>query len=343
MARELEMTSVGTLRGALLASGLMTLILTAAPALAQPVPSVSQYPSHDATFDGGVTGHPDIVYSTVIGSRPLGLDIYQPKGKGPYPLVVYVHGGGWERGEKRLAGTFPNWPQTLASIAQRGYVVASVSYRLSGEAKFPAPIIDVKSAIVWLRAHAATYSIDPAKAVVWGASAGGQIATIVGASCNVASLPPRMLADAATHPAPKDAECVQGVIDWYGVTDFKTQDAGPPPAAEKGIFTPSGRYLGCEPANCPVALIESAAPLAYLTNKTPPHLIIHGTLDRQVPVRESIGLNDALKAKGVDAELLIISDVDHSFVAATPERGYEVNKQVMGRVNAFLDRVTGRK
>ena len=313
--------------------------LSAVGAIAQPVPSTPQYPGHDATFAGGVTGRPDVTYSTVVGYRPLTLDLYMPSAPGPHPLVVYVHGGGWERGEKRLAGTFVSWPDTLASIAARGYVVASVSYRLSGEARFPAAVTDVKTALAFLRAHAQTYGIEPGRAVIWGASAGGQLATLVGATCGVAAFAPRAPADVPAANVPADAECVQGVIDWYGVTNFGIQNAHAPAATAPVASSTTGRYFGCEPGACPAGLMESAGPIPYLTAKSPPFLIIHGAMDRQVPVEESRSLKAALDAKGVAADLLIIPDVDHSFVAPTPERGREVNTIVMQRVNQFLDEI----
>lgn len=324
---------------ALSAAMAVALSWTALGAAAQPVPSVPKYPSHDATFAGGVTGRPDVTYSTVVGYRPLTLDLYLPSTPGPHPLVVYVHGGGWERGEKRLAGTFVSWPDTLASIAARGYVVASVSYRLSGEARFPAALTDVKTALAFLRSHAQTYGIDPSRAVIWGASAGGQLATLVGATCGVAAFAPRTPAEASAASVPANAECVQGVIDWYGVADFGIQNAHAPAATAPATSSTTGRYFGCEPGACPAGLMDSAGPIPYLSAKSPPFLIIHGAMDRQVPVEESKSLKAALDAKGVAADLLIIPDVDHSFVAPTPERGRDVNIMVMQRVNQFLDKV----
>src|SRR6185369_12270345 len=155
---------------------------------------------------GDVVGFPDLTYSSLSGYRPLILDLYKPAKSGkPLPLVIYLHGGGWQGGHTRHSGAFEDWPGVLASIAARGYVVASVEYRLSGEAAFPAAVQDVKAAIRWLRMHATEFGIDKARAVVWGGSAGGQLAALVGASCGVAALePPAAAANQRPEPGRVD-------------------------------------------------------------------------------------------------------------------------------------------
>ena len=120
-----------------------------------------RYPERRTAFAGGVVGFADLTYSALPGFRPLRLDLYQPPGApGSHPLVVFLHGGGWMSGHTRHSGAFEDWPGVLASLAAKGYVVASVEYRLSGEAPFPAAIQDIKAAIRWLRARAPQYGID---------------------------------------------------------------------------------------------------------------------------------------------------------------------------------------
>ena len=121
------------------------------------------YPTVRVSFPGGVVGLPALTYEVLPWYRPLHLDLYLPPGKpARRPLVVYIHGGGWMSGHPRQSGAFANWPDVLALMASRGYVVASVEYRLSGEAPFPAAIQDIKAAIRWLRANAAEYEIGRA-------------------------------------------------------------------------------------------------------------------------------------------------------------------------------------
>src|SRR2546421_1648971 len=200
------------------------------------------YPQRRVAFPAGVVGLPDLVYSTIAGFRPLRLDLYLPpagRSAAPRPFVVYVHGGGWLNGHTRQSGAFQNWPNVLASLAARGYVVASVEYRLSGEARFPAAVQDLRAAIRWLRSQASTYGIDRNRGLLWGASAGGQLAALAATSCGVAALEPPVAAPptaepggatgsrAAATPLPGGADCVQRAVTRYGIFDFEPRPPQP--------------------------------------------------------------------------------------------------------------------
>src|SRR5271170_6905074 len=135
------------------------------PAISSGVVVGDHLPARPVAFPWQVVALPDLVYRSLPGYRPLTLDLYEPErertaSRPGRPLVIYVHGGGWSGGHSRQAGAFENWPEVLASIAARGYVVASLNYRLSGEAAFPAAAQDLKVAILWLRGHAEEYGID---------------------------------------------------------------------------------------------------------------------------------------------------------------------------------------
>ena len=151
------------------------------------------------------------------GFRPLTLDLYLPASqvRGGAPVIIYVHGGGWTSGHTRHSGAFENWPGVLASLAGRGYVVASLNYRLSGEAPSPAAAQDVKSAVRWLRGNATRFGVDKRRIGISGGSAGGQLAALAGTSCGVAALEPPV----ADEKAPLESDCVQAVVAWYGVFD----------------------------------------------------------------------------------------------------------------------------
>ena len=118
----------------------------------------------------------DIEYARV-GNKSLKLDLYLPEGQGPFPLIIWVHGGGWTSGDKSLSANSSQIRQTT-----RGYAVASVNYRLSQEAKFPAQIEDCKAAVRWLRANATQYNVDPSRVAAWGSSAGGHLVALMGTS-----------------------------------------------------------------------------------------------------------------------------------------------------------------
>jgi acetyl esterase/lipase len=148
------------------------------------------YPVQDVTFPNGVEASLGLVYREPPGFRALTLDLYLPpktvrRPAQGFPLVIFIHGGAFLVGDSRHNPPFADFPGVLASLSARGYVVASVEYRLSGEAVFPAAIRDVKAAIRWLRAHASEYDIDPARAMSWGASAGGNLAGLAAVSCHV--------------------------------------------------------------------------------------------------------------------------------------------------------------
>jgi len=308
-------------------------------ALAQAPPDPAQTPRRD--FPGGVVGLMDITYSRLNGFRPLKLDIYRsPAASAPRPLVLWLHGGGWAVGDQRgggiLAPAYRDWPAVLAGLAARGYVVAAATYRFTGEARSPAQIEDVKAAVRWLRAHAANYGIDPQRIVVWGASAGGQLAALLGTSCGAPEL---------EGPKARGAEassCVQGVVDFYGPTDLskvQAQKIPGPPSAFGDIVDMAGEYLGCELQSCPAETVRLANPVAFVDASDPPFLIVHGSADTTVPPGQSVMLYDALRKAGVKAELMMVPGVAHVFQGATDETG----KAVLDRVYAFLDAVTGVK
>ena len=154
------------------------------PVADKPVPG-DHYPDRITRFPGGVTGYADVIYSQLPGYRPSVVDVYVPPAAkaSPKPLVLYIHGGGWVGGHTRQAGALANFPEVLASLASEGFVVASLEYRLSGEAAFPAQIQDVRAAIRFLKANAAKYGIDPARVGLWGGSAGGHLAALGALSC----------------------------------------------------------------------------------------------------------------------------------------------------------------
>jgi acetyl esterase/lipase len=252
-------------------------------------------------YDGGIVGRFDVTYSTVPGYRPLKLNIfYTPNATAPRPAVIWLHGGGWLAGEP-LAGTAltGDRDRLLARMARHGYVMVGLTYRLSGEARFPAAVEDVKAAVRWLRANAASYHIDPRRIAVWGASAGGYLAALTGVTCGVADLEGQG-ANAG------QSSCVQAVIDWFAPIDFQVLLAQPGPNdAVK-------RFLGCED-QCPAALLQRSNPLNYIKADAPPFLIMHGDADVLVPMEQSRLLWQGLKARGVAARLETVPGANHEW------------------------------
>ncbi len=298
------------LRMALLGALFALAALLPADAADKPAPPT---PNQTVAFAGGVLLHRDLVYAAIDGFRPLTLDLYQTQAKAkemPRPAILFVHGGDWVTGDARHLAGFDDFPATLAALAAKGFVVASVNYRLSGEAHFPAAIQDVKSAVRWLRGHAGDYNIDTTRVMIWGAEAGGQIAAMVGTSCGVTALEPT--ADAKSK-ATLASDCVQGVIDWYGPADLASWDTGGAHPSEPGAPTHLGAYLGCEAGDCAPGLVRAASPHSYIGTLSPPFLIQHGSADTRVPPDQSQKLNDALRDQHVPSEILVYPGVGQDF------------------------------
>jgi acetyl esterase/lipase len=180
-----------------LAASLLGVAALAGPVAAQVVAADvvagDNFPRMPVSFPNEVTAMPDLVYSTIPGFQPLKLDLYAPARRSAsrgLPLVIYVHGGAWMGGHSRAAGAFADFPGVLASLSARGYVVASLNYRLSGEARFPAALHDVRAALRYLRANAARFGIDPRRVFLWGASAGGQLASLAATTCGMTTIDP---------------------------------------------------------------------------------------------------------------------------------------------------------
>ena len=283
-----------------------------------------RYPERLTHWPAGVTSLADVPYQTVPGYRPQIVDIYMPpKGKGPHPLVVYVHGGGWVAGHTRHAGALADFPAVLARLASEGFVVASVEYRLAGEARFPAQLQDVRAALRFLKGNAARFGIDPARTGIWGGSAGGHLSALAALSCGVGAL------DAPGTKAPAGSECVQSAAIWYGVFDFAALAAsragGGDGAAEK--------LMGCTGA-CTAEQYAPASPVTYISAKAPPFLLIHGEADKTVPVAQSHLVEARMREAGMQVESIYIPGADHSFIAATPA---ETKAATVRAVNATFD------
>ena len=289
------------------------------PALGDPMPErVVVYP-------GGVLALADVTYSTIEGYRPLVLDLYLPPDRsGPKPLIVYVHGGGWRSGHTRQSGAFSDFPGVLAELATRGYVVASVEYRLSGEAPFPAALDDVRSAIRFLKADAGRYGIDASRVGIFGGSAGGQLAILEAVECGA----PPSGADTAN---PTISDCPQAAVGWYGIYDFPAMPSRSASQAEDD-------YLGCAAADCPPEQIAAASAITHADASDPPILLLHGEGDVVVPVAQSERMAERLRAAGATVEMEVFPGVGHSWIGDDEAATRAASLRALDLTYSFFDR-----
>jgi acetyl esterase/lipase len=228
----------------------------------------------------------------------LHLDLYVPKGAtGPLPLVMWVHGGGWLAGDRSDGFFLP--------VVKSGFAVASIDYRLSQVAIFPAQIYDCKAAVRWLRSNAAKYNINPNKIGAAGASAGGHLVALLGTTNG----DPQLEGDEGITGVSSD---VQAVVDYFGPTDFTAIKQDATPEQLRNLNDPVTRLFG-GPVFDHMDLARLASPMAHVSSKACPFFIVQGDQDNIVPPSQSVHLNDALKKAGVSSELVIVKGAGHGF------------------------------
>jgi len=284
----------------------LVLLLLLGPAFvaAGPAPDRDRVPE-------GVTLHRDLEYGRV-GDRALLLDLYVPENaEGRLPLIVWVHGGAWRAGNKS------NCP--AIRLTAQGYVVASVGYRLSQEAVFPAQIQDCKAAIRWLRANAEKYHIDPDRIGAWGASAGGHLVAMLGTAGDVKEF------DVGDHL--DQSSKVQAVVDFFGPAELHTMGDAYSTMKHNAPDSPESLLIGA-PILENAEKAKRASPVTYVSNDDAPILIMHGNKDVTVPHDQSVRFEKALREAGVDVTFHTVEGAGHGF------GGPEIDR----RVNEFFEK-----
>lgn len=239
--------------------------------------------------------HSDIEYSRV-GQR-VAMDVVEPlEGRGPFPTVVLIHGGGFR------AGSRESWLPVAYRLAQNGYVAATVSYRLSPRHQYPAHLEDVKAAVRFLRANSARFRIDPSHIGASGGSAGGTLALLLGLTADYAPYE-------GSGPHLDQSSKIQAVVNFYGATDF-TKSYAPGASVDAAEVLPM--FLGGDLEHSRPLHIQSS-PLYWVTPDDPPVLTIHGTKDRYVGYDQGVAVTERLGQARVHAELLTLKDRDHGF------------------------------
>ncbi|MEL6167283.1 MAG: alpha/beta hydrolase [Pseudomonadota bacterium] len=268
----------------------------------------------------------DIVPNIAYGndSDRQKLDLYRPDSAPPHPVLIFIHGGGFMSGNKRAG----NARHIVRAGLDRGYAVASLNYRRSGEALFPAAVEDVLAAIGFLRMHASAYGLDSDRLATWGASAGGNLSAM-----------------AATLGSEAEGTHVQAAVNWFGPIVFDEMDAqfgalGIEPALgpTNAATSPESRYIGI-PVGDPAAaeLVRRASPQSYISPDDPPMLVQHGTEDRNIPIQQSRNFAGALAA------VIGQEKVEYIPLAGAGHGGGDfLSEANMARIFAFLDKHLGR-
>ncbi len=238
----------------------------------------------------------DITYCAPDGVEQK-LDLYYPEGEGPFPVVVHVHGGGWSEGDKQGGDGLGLFDELLS----RGFIVASINYRLAPQYKFPAMIEDAKCAVRFLRANAQDLAVDGDHIGAYGGSAGGHLVSMLGTTDESAGF------DTGEYSGTSSR--VSAVLDLFGPIDI-------PGLTERN-------HLGSLPeqvfdaSRVDEQTLQKASPLMYITPDDPPFLIYHGTRDNLVAVSQSELLLERLTEAGIPAELVIVEGAGHGFQPET--------------------------
>jgi acetyl esterase/lipase len=243
----------------------------------------------------GAVAHRDLAY--VSGGHPRqALDLYLPSAAGPLPLIVWIHGGAFRMGSKEK--------YVPLEMLEQGYAIASLNYRLSQHALFPAQIEDCKAAVCWLRAHAGAYGLDPSRFASWGESAGGHLAAMLGTAGHERGF------EVGEHL--EHSSRVQAVLDFFGPTDFSQMDTQRLPDGQihDAPDSPESQLVGGPIQEYP-AEVARANPVTYVTSEAPPFLVVHGDRDPLVPYGQSLLLVDALRAAGVPVTFYTVAGAGH--------------------------------
>ncbi|RJQ74687.1 alpha/beta hydrolase [Pseudonocardiaceae bacterium YIM PH 21723] len=316
-----------TLNSALAAA---TLALAAiSPAQAAAADSSAQATTTEAPEQAKAVDSPETHIYGKAGDRELPLRFWPAKDASkPAPLVIYIHGGAWAVGSLDgypLPMPWGDIQRVIPELRERGYAVASLDYRLSGEAQWPAQIFDVKAGVRYLRANAATLNVDPDRFAAWGDSAGGHLSAMLGTTADR----PELEGD---EGSPGVSSRVRAVADWFGPTDIGTMSAGGPVnwLMHGHIKAPEAALLGCTPKSCPEKA-RLASPSNYVSSDDAPFLFQHGRCDHVVPFAQSVKLEAQLRSAGVATEFHAYN-TDHEFI------GLASQNEILATFYAFLDK-----
>jgi acetyl esterase/lipase len=237
----------------------------------------------------------DIPYATSATGVPLKLDLYLPPSAGA-PLLVWLHGGAWENGNKSA--------MPLAPFVERGFAVASLDFSPASKARFPGQVHEIKAAIRFLRAEAARYGYDASRIGILGASSGAHLAAVVGTSNGNAEL------EGALGDHRDQSSDVQAIVSYFAATNLTTILAQSTPFGLNIREPALQRLLGAPPKEAE-ALAKLASPVFQVDRNDPPLLLLHGDQDPQMPINQSHELEGAYERQGLDVDFIVVHGAAH--------------------------------
>jgi acetyl esterase/lipase len=270
------------------------------------------------------------VYAAVAGYRTLQLDLYVPPVAEPPPVVVWIHGGAWMFGDRRILPETLTPGQIFDELLDAGLAVATIDYRHAREAAFPAQLHDAKAAVRWLRRYASEVGISADRIGVWGESAGGHLAALVGLTGDRDDLDGGI---GVSGPS----SSVDVVVDWYGIADAATMPVFEPPPAVVASYPPEELVppLDVLLHGADESARADVSPVTHVRASAPPFLLVHGTADDAVPYAQSEKLAAALAAAGADVRLETVPEAGHIFHGC-PDVGAVVRRSVDYLADALL-------
>jgi acetyl esterase/lipase len=270
----------------------------------------------------GMNSERDIIYR-LDQDITLKMDLFFPENtENVHPAILYVHGGGWYSGDK----ADDTCREDITELVRHGYIVACANYRLAPRYKFPAQIEDLHYALDFLQLNAAIYGIDPDRIGLMGDSAGGQLAALLGLTCNNRTLEPGC--ECCSQPFR-----IKAVADLYGPSDLTAKFERDRDMLMEHVFAT------CDPES---EIIKEASPINHVTAEAPPFLLIHGEEDEVVLASQSMDMYRALESAGVPASLVIVENAGHEFVPVdakgetiTPTRS-QISELIVGFFDKYL-------
>lgn len=248
----------------------------------------------------------DIAYRKTPDGQELKLDFIRPaSGEGPFPLVIWLHGGGWRTGDRK------EYHPEMSGMAKLGWAGATVEYRLAPKHKHPAQIEDARMALAFLRANAKKYNIDADRIAVAGRSAGGHLALLLGL---------------APDENGKSAPGIRAVVNFFGITDLSGWRINAEGEKVMRQFSPAGLdgiikdFLGTSDRKA--AVTAEASPVTHVRKGSPAVLTLHGSVDKIVPVQQAQALHEALRQAGVPEKLVVLDGKGHGFDHDDAEHGF---------------------